>query len=381
LNGGVRLLLVGAGHSHVEILRRQIVEPEPRISLTVVSAGPLHHYSGMVPGFLRGTYTEREIAFHLPSLVSRARGEFVEGNAVGIDPVGRCVLIEDGRELSYDLVSFGVGSLTRGARDDGVRRHAMSVKPIRKAIALRRALQDLASGTRHGVQVVVVGAGAAGVEVSCAAAGVLDLERRSREIVLLDGSERILPGYSERFRSKAEEILRKKRVVLRLAERVREVEESAVLTDRGRIPSHLTVWLTGAEASGIFAGSGLETDAAGFLLVDDSLRSVTDSRVFGAGDCVTLANHPKTPKAGVYAVREGPVLWESLTAAIGGSAPPRYEPQSGFLSILNTGDGRALLSYKGLVSWSRPSWLLKDWIDRRFMRRYQSLQTETGRRR
>jgi pyridine nucleotide-disulfide oxidoreductase family protein len=366
------LLLVGAGHSHVEILRRQILEPRSELSLTVVSAGPLHHYSGMVPGFLRGSYTEEEISFHLPTLVARAGGEFVEGKAVSVDPVRRAVVLEDGRTLAYDLASFGVGSLTRGGRNDGVRRFALSVKPIRKAIALRQALLQLAR--REGAaRVAVVGAGAAGIEIACAAAGVLDAARRRREVVVVDGSDRILPGYSDRFRSRAESILKAKGITARLGERVREVRESEVLTDRGTIPSHLTVWLTGPEASEIFAGSGLETDDRGFLLVDDSLRSVTDPRVFGVGDCATLASHPNTPKAGVYAVREGPVLWESLNSAIDGTEPPRYTPQRGFLSILNTGEGKALLRYKGLVSWSRAAWILKDWIDRRFMRRYQVL--------
>jgi NADH dehydrogenase FAD-containing subunit len=112
------------------------------------------------------------------------------------------------------------------------------------------------------------------------------------------------------------------------------------------------------------------------LLIDDSLRSVDDPRIFAAGDCGTLASHPETPKAGVYAVREGPVLWQSLKAAVmtgGGGEPPRYTPQTGFLSILNTADGKALLDYKGIVSHSRWAWRLKDRVDRRFMRKYQEL--------
>ena len=72
-------------------------------------------------------------------------------------------------------------------------------------------------------------------------------------------------------------------------------------------------------------------------------------------------------------MREGPILWQSLKAAMTGGESPRYVPQKGFLSILNTGDGRALLDYKGLVSHSRWAWRLKDRIDRRFMARYQRL--------
>jgi NADH dehydrogenase FAD-containing subunit len=107
--------------------------------------------------------------------------------------------------------------------------------------------------------------------------------------------------------------------------------------------------------------------------VDDGLRSITDRRVFGAGDCVTLANYPHTPKAGVYAVRQGPVLWESLRAASRGGKPPCYRPQDGFLSILNTSDGKALLHYKGFLAHSRWAFSLKDWIDRRFMAKYKGL--------
>jgi selenide,water dikinase len=133
------------------------------------------------------------------------------------------------------------------------------------------------------------------------------------------------------------------------------------------------VWLSGAAASPVFQESGLSVDERGFLLVNEALHCVDDARVFGVGDCSTLAAYPHTPKAGVYAVRQGPVLWESLTAVINGKALPQYEPQSGFLSILNTADGKALLRYKSVVSHSRWAWKLKDWVDRRFMERYQGL--------
>ena len=99
----------------------------------------------------------------------------------------------------------------------------------------------------------------------------------------------------------------------------------------------------------------------------------TDPRVFAAGDCATLANHPDTPKAGVYAVREAPILWRSLLAAVAGAPPPRYTPQTGFLSLLNTADGRALLRWRGVLAHSRWAWRLKDRIDRRFVERYQRL--------
>jgi len=95
--------------------------------------------------------------------------------------------------------------------------------------------------------------------------------------------------------------------------------------------------------------------------------------VFAVGDCGTLRDYPSLAKSGVYAVREAPILWANLRAAARGAPLTAFRPQRDFLSILNTCDGRALLRYKGLVTWSRWAWRLKDRIDRGFMRRYQRL--------
>jgi selenide,water dikinase len=93
--------------------------------------------------------------------------------------------------------------------------------------------------------------------------------------------------------------------------------------------------------------------------------------VWAAGDCATLSDHPETPKAGVYAVRQGPVLARNLRAALGDGTSRAYVPQKTFLSLLNTADGKALLRWHGAVSHSRFAWWLKDRIDRGFVRRYR----------
>jgi pyridine nucleotide-disulfide oxidoreductase family protein len=372
-----RLLLVGAGHTHLEILRRLVVEPLPGIELTVISVGPLHHYSGMVPGYLQGTYREEEIAVRVPGLVARAGGTFRAGRAVGLRPDAQVVRVEKGpgevEEVPYDLVSFAVGSNTAGVDAPGIAGGVQRIKPLERVVALEARLRELAA-TGRTVAAVVVGGGAAGVEVALAMAAVLEQAGTPHRITIAEAGEEILSGDSNRFRRRARAILHQRGIVARSRLRVTAVHPDAVETGDGTwIPSQLTVWLTGAVSWPLFRESGLPLDDRGFLLIDDALRSVDDPKVFAAGDCGTLASHPATPKAGVYAVREGPILWQSLKAALHGGEPPRYVPQSGFLSILNTGDGRALLHYKGIVSHSRWAWRLKDQIDRRFMERYQRL--------
>ena len=169
------------------------------------------------------------------------------------------------------------------------------------------------------------------------------------------------------------QILEARSIQVMTGTRVAGVEPQALRLVGQQLEARLTVWLTGAVGDPLFRESGLAVDKRGIMLVDDGLRSVTDQQVFGAGDCVTLAKYPHTPKAGVYAVRQGPVLWESLRAATRGSKPPRYQPQVGFLSILNTCYGKAMLHYKGILAHKRWPFSLKDWIDRRFMEKYKRL--------
>ncbi|MFQ5790626.1 MAG: FAD-dependent oxidoreductase [Acidobacteriota bacterium] len=376
MNPETRLLLIGGGHSHLEVMRRFGLERPAHIELTLVSASPRHHYSGMVPGFLRGTYSEEEISFDLAPLSAAVAARFITEAAVGLDPGARTVMLASGRSVPYDVVSFGVGSTPAGGDRAEVARHAAVVKPMSRAVELRKKLLELAqqgtSSTRQ--HVVVVGGGAAGVEVALAAAAVLDEAARPRQVSLVEAREQILSGYSAPFRRRAELVLASEGIAVRTGRRAVAVHADHLeLEDGVTLPSGLTVWLTGGVAYPLFQDSELALDERGFLLIDDSLRSISDPRVLAAGDCGTLVNYPETPKAGVYAVRQGPLLWESLKATISGRDPPRYRPQRGFLSILNTCDGKALVRYRGIVSHSVWAWWLKDWIDRRFMKKYKAL--------
>jgi pyridine nucleotide-disulfide oxidoreductase family protein len=367
-----RLLLVGAGHVHLEILRRLALEPTPELETTIVSLGERHFYSGMTPGYLAGQYTAAEITSDVQAIARRAGARCVIGGATRLDPATRQLALQDGRTLPYDLVSFNIGSLLAGS-DGPAAALAERIKPLHRVDRLKGRLDALAHRDRtQPARIVVIGAGAGGVEVAFAAAAALDRSGRAREITIVDRGRRILNGYGEPFQRLAERALRARGIALRLGVGVTAVDADQVVLEGGdRLPSDLTVWLTGPAGAPLLAASGLPTEPRGFLWIEDTLRSVADPRVFAVGDCGTFTPFPAIAKSGVYAVREAPILWHNLLAAARGRPLMRYRPQQSFLSILNTADGRALLSYKGLCSWSRWAWWLKDRIDRRFMRKYQ----------
>ena len=369
-----RLLLVGAGHVHLEVLLRLILETPAELETTIVSLEARHLYSGMVPGYLAGQYTVDDIGFDVMGIARRAGADCVVGRASRLDPRARTVTLEDGRTLSYDLVSLNIGSLLAGAEGPAVR-YAARIKPLDRAAQLKERLSALEAGQgSRPARIVVVGAGAGGVEVAFAAAAALDRAGRPREVTIVDRDARILPGYGGRFQRRARRALEAHGIRCRLGARATAVEPNrVVLEGGGAIPSDLTVWLTGPQGAPLLAESGLPTDPRGFLWTEDTLHSTADSGVFAVGDCGTMAGHATLAKSGVYAVREAPILWHNLLATARGHPLIAYRPQRGFLSILNTADGRALLHYKGLASWSRWAWRLKDRIDRGFMRRYRRL--------
>ena len=77
------------------------------------------------------------------------------------------------------------------------------------------------------------------------------------------------------------------------------------------------------------------------------------------------------PKAGVFAVRQAPILWRNLQSYLNGQPLVDFRPQSGFLRIISCGDGTAVMDYKGFASHSSFAWSLKNWIDRGWVRKFQ----------
>jgi selenide,water dikinase len=368
-----RLVLVGGGHAHLQILADLAARPLPGAEVALVSPSAWHHYSGMVPGFLQGRYAEADLTIDLASLAARAGVRLVDAMAERIDASGHTVEA-GGARLPFDVLSLDVGAAPAGLDVPGVREHAVTVRPMRQAVALRARIDALAAPAQRGpVRVTVVGAGAGGVEVALAVHRRIREAGSRPEVTLVETASHVLPDYEAPVRRRAADILARRGIAATLGSAVSRVDASAIEHTNGtRAGADLVIWLAGAAGPALLAGSGLPLDPRGFLRVDATLRAANGAPVWGAGDCVTLADYPETPKAGVYAVRQGPVLARNLRAALGEGSPATYVPQRTFLSLLNTADGKALLRWHGIVSHSRLAWWLKDRIDRRFVRRYRA---------
>jgi selenide,water dikinase len=366
-----RLVLAGLGHSHLFVLEAIRHGKLPPCELVVCTGEAEHSYSGMVPGWIGGDYARGDLVLAVAEQVARAGGRVVPHQVVGLDPAAHEVLLADGTREHYDLCSVATGSLPTGLDLPGVREHAIPLKPLARAGEIITALNHLAEVGRG--EVVVVGAGAAGVEVA------FNIVRRLRRhangrgvrVTLLSNEAQPVGDRGAATVRRVERALARQQITFRGTVRVTGVTATDVCLTDGNVPSACTVWATGATAPAWLRASGLPTDERGFLLVNAALQSVGDAAVFAAGDAATLADARGTPKAGVYAVRMGPRLAVSLATALRGGIPASgWRPQRRFLALLSTGDDRAIASWGPFAAEGRWAMTLKDWIDRRFVARF-----------
>lgn len=324
-------------------------------------------YSGMLPGLIAGHYEVRESHIDLPALCARAGVDFVQEEAVALDLEGRRVLTAQGETHDFDLLSIDTGSTPPLDAIEGARRHAIPVKPVEAFLAtIEQRLPRLRRDPGQGF--AVIGAGAAGFEV------VLALEHRIRDagtkFRLVAETPQILPGFPAGVRRHAERRLREQGVEVRTGARVCAVDDSGIVLANGEhLAARHVVVVTGAAPAAMYRSSGLATDAGGFVAVHSSLRSCSHPFVFASGDAAAVLEHPR-PKAGVFAVRQGPPLTRNLRRALQHRPLVPFVPQRQALALISTGRRHAIASRDGFVVAGDWVWRWKDWIDRRFVARF-----------
>ena len=373
------LVLVGGGHSHVAVLKRFGMRPMPGVRLTLIARDIDTPYSGMLPGFIAGHYTREECHIDLGPLAVFAGARLYHDEAVGIDLVSKRVICTGRPPVPYDVLSLDIGS--RPKQDDipGSGDHATPVKPIdRFAERWERIVARVTADERR-LRIGVVGGGAGGVELTLAMQHRLRRILRERgqnpdrlRFVLITAGA-LLPTHNPRVGRIFARVLAERGVELHADSEVVTVDEGRVRCAGGaEIPLDEILWVTQAGAAPWLKASGLACDDNGFVRVRDTLQTETDPDIFAAGDVAAVVAHPR-PKAGVFAVRQGPPLAENLRLALAGAQPKPFSPQTKFLSLISTGDKYAVASRGSWAAEGRWLWTLKDWIDRRFMRKYSDL--------
>lgn len=353
------------------MVRRLRRAPLAGTAVTLVSRERHLVYTGMVPGLIAGHYPYEACCIDLERLCRAADVSFVEAEIVAAD-LGRCrVRCTGGRDWDFDLLSLDVGAVPDLEGVRGAREHALAAKPVDRLLAGWTAL--LAAAEREPQSVLVVGGGAGGVELALAMAHRLYRAGvRDTRIALATGDASVLASHPPAARRWLSEALARRGIAVHAGCRVTAVEAGAVrVADGARLSATWVVWAGSAAAPRWLAQGGLACDSRGFVAVDETLRSLSHDNVFAAGDCASIAGHPR-PKAGVYAVRAGPPLADNLRRTLAGAPLRRYRPQRHALALISTGERLAVATWNGFALRGAWAWRWKDWIDRRFVARYHA---------
>ncbi len=346
------------------------MRPLPGVRITVISRDVNAPYSGMLPGLIAGHYTFEEAHLDVRKLAGFAGAQFYHASVTGIDLENKLIHCEGRPAVRFDVLSINTGSTPEMAGVPGAREYAIPVKPVDRFL---ERWSEMGESDRAPLRIVTVGGGAGGVELSLATQFALRERGVDSEFTLVSDADSILPTHNGSVQRRYARVLQNRGVRVHLGQRVVEVREGEVsLRDGMVVPYDVLFWTTSAAAPKWPKAAGLATDERGFIAVNDCLQSQSHPFVFAAGDVAAMTNHPR-PKAGVFAVRQGMPLARNLRLVCAGKPPIPFKPQRSFLSLISTGDQYAVASKGPFAVEGGWVWRWKNWIDVRWMKKYQEL--------
>ena len=362
------IVLVGAGHAHLHVLKHADMLHRAGVRLVLV-APAWFDYSGLATGVLSGALPPGGNSLDISSLAAAHGVEHHIGLAREIDVSQRIVRLVEGKEITFDFLSLNIGSIVADPSRLAALPRVFPVKPLSQLVDLRREVERSAAETGCCPEIVVAGSGPSAYEISAAIAGLCERLKISPRIIVVGSATQA--DWAPRAAHRA--------LVRRLTARGIRFRHGMIAGCRAggcqvetgeELQCDVLVLATGLRGAALAAESGLPVDEQGRLRVTNALHSIASKTVFAVGDCSVIVGDER-PALGVFGVRAGPILLHNLSAAVRGDALSAYHPQSRWLSVLDLGNG------KGLALWGRLWWLgaaplwLKRWLDRRFLARHR----------
>ena len=381
------IVLLGIGHTNAHILKMWRMQPVPGCELICVSNFPVATYSGMMPGVLANQYSPESMEIDLVRLAESVGVRLVIGEVTGIDHDRKRLLFRNRPPLKFDVLSIGVGSRPSFNNVTLDPDSAMvAVKPMQTFLERFAARVDQIQSARSGdesdktpLRIAVVGGGLGSIEIAFCLKHRLATDREwmkgvdisNAGVTLLTASKRIGSGLIDSTIAKVEHQMAERGIDCKTGLRVARVGSNEIeFVDGSTMPADMVIWATNAVAPPLLAKLDMETDERGFISTRETLQSKTNDSIYAVGDCGTIEGS-NIAKAGVYAVRQGPIIWDNIRRYFWNRPLRKYEPQKKFMKLVNLGDGMAIAEFKGRSWYGKWCWRLKNRIDVKFMAMYQ----------
>jgi len=372
------VVLIGGGHSHVLLIRRWAMNPIAGVRLTLVSSSYESPYSGMLPGLVAGHYSVDEVHVDLLRLCNWAGVRFFESTMLSLDMDAQEVCLEGRPNLGFDVLSLDTGS-TPDISVPGAGEHVTPVKPVYDFFSRWQSILERIN--QHGdtsVSIGIVGSGAGGFELMQAVGHALPTGSRQCHWFLRGDVP--MKSRPSKVQQLVEAAAISAGVTIHKQFDVVSVEPNRLVARDGRVQDlDEILWCTAAIGPAWPKVAGITTDDRGFVSTNDYLQSVSHPNVFATGDIGTQRNTPSA-KAGVFAVRQAPYLFDNIRRYLLEQPLKRYKPQKDFLSLMAVGPKRAIASRGPFAIEADWVWRWKDHIDRKFMTQFIDLPAMSSRR-
>jgi NADH dehydrogenase FAD-containing subunit len=367
---GKHLVLVGGGHAHMVTLAKLHTFVEKGHRVTLIGPSDHHYYSGMGPGMLGKTYTPAEIRFATRRVVEKQGGTFIRDKAVKILARQKKVILASGKTVDYDVISFNAGSYVPRLNLPEDAKDVYPVKPIERLMEAQARILELVAQKK--ITIGILGGGPSAAEV---AGNIWQLARNAGgnmpQIKIFAG-KRFMSRSPDKVRLRLQRSLTQRGIEINTAGHVQSIQSGMVTLDSAETqPLDFIFLAIGVEPSPIFKNSGLATGPDGGLRVNEFLQSVEHAEMFGGGDCIYFEKRP-LDKVGVYAVRQNPVLYQNLMAALEEKPLQPFDPGGDYLLIFNLGGGIGVLRKRWLLLEGRTAFIIKNYIDKKFMNKFQA---------
>lgn len=375
------IVLLGIGHTNAHVLKMWRMQPLPGCELICVSDFPIATYSGMLPGVLAAQYSPEAMEIDLVRLCEAVGVRLVLGKVTGIDHSQNRLQFNDRPDLKFDFLSIGVGSRPSfGGVEIKSDQALLAVKPMQTFLdRFANRVENIQAANSGDLKICVVGGGLGSIEIAFCLKHRLGtdpkwiegVDTENSKVTLLTGSDRIGSGLLPTTVAKVENELSQRKVDVQTGRRVVSIRSDGLeFKDGSSLDADIIIWATNAIAPPLLEKLGLDVEERGFIRTHPTLQSVSHSNVFAVGDSGTIEG-TSLAKAGVYAVRQGPILWDNIRRFIWNRPLHVYRPQKSFMKLINTGDDHAIAEYKGRAFYGKWWWKLKNRIDVKFMKMYQ----------
>ena len=363
----IDLVLIGGGHAQIAVLKSFGMNPVAGLRLTLVTDVMMAPYSGMLPGYVEGHHSLEDMHIDLLKLARFAGARLIKRAVTDIDFDKQNISLEGGLNLFYDVLSINCGAVPAAEAIIGTDAYALTVKPISRFLEKMPAPAELRG------DIAVIGGGAAGCELAISLKRHYSGAGTPTSYHLFSRSERLLPTAPEAASIHMQKALAKSQITLHQNMAVREITQNSVITEDGhKTPAAHIFVVTAARPANWISNLALSHCEAGYIQVRPTLQTIEYDNVFAAGDVASMVGEPRE-KAGVFAVRAGPYLAFNLRSYIEQTPLKSFSPQTRYLALIGLGGKNALALRGNFVAQGAFWWHLKNWIDRRFMQKFNNL--------